>query len=87
LASSYYVLALLLREYPRYRADFLLLSGWGLVLAALMAWQGTWMKHMVPFYWPIVAATLLSWAGLHLWRRRAEVQVRVPEPTPMADAA
>jgi hypothetical protein len=87
LASSYYVLALLLREYPRYRVDFLLLSGWGLVLAALMAWHGPWMKHMVPFYWPIVAATLLSWAGLHVWRRRAEVQVRVPEPAPMADAA
>jgi len=87
LVSSYYVLALLLREYPRYRADFLLLSGWGLVLAAIMAWHGTWMKHMIPFYWPIVAATLLSWAGLRVWRRRAEVQVRVPEPAPMADAA
>jgi hypothetical protein len=87
LASSYYMLAVLLREFPRFRADFLLLSGWGAVLAAIMTWHGTWMKHMVPFYWPIVAAMLLSWAGLHLWRRRAAVRDRMHEPAPMADAA
>jgi hypothetical protein len=87
LASSYYLLAVLLREVPRFRADFLLLSGWGVILAAIMAWHGPWMKHMVPFYWPIVAATLLSWAGLHVWRRRSAAQVHVHQPAPVADAA
>jgi hypothetical protein len=87
LASSYYVVAVLVREFPRLQTDLLVLSGWGLVLAALMAWQGPWMKHMVPFYWPIVAATLLSWGGLHFWRWRTNHRARIRQPPQLADAA
>ncbi len=36
LVPGYYVLALLLREYPEYRWDFWVLSAWGAVMAVLM---------------------------------------------------
>ncbi len=65
LVPAYYVLALLLREWPRYLRDFCVLSGWGLVSAGLMWREGPWMAHMVPFYWPLVATALLSWWGCH----------------------
>jgi hypothetical protein len=61
LAPAYYLLALFLRERPTYRSDFLILSGWGLLMAALMWWKGPWMKRMVPFFWFIQGAALLSW--------------------------
>jgi len=74
LAVGYYVLAVLLRELPQYRRDFLVLSGWGAVMAALMWWKGPWMKRMVPFYWPLVAAALLSW--ILSWTKRGRMEGR-----------
>jgi hypothetical protein len=62
LAPGYYLLAILLRDVDRFRVPFFILSGWGAAMAALMWWQGPWMKHMVPFYWPFQAAALLSLA-------------------------
>src|SRR5262249_37771150 len=76
LAPVYYVLAVYLREQPRMVGVFLLLSGWGLVMAGLMWWQGPWMKHMVPYYWPLQAAALVSVIGY--WR----LQRRVPGGDP-----
>ncbi len=70
LAPCYYVLALFLREYARLQWVFLILSGWGAVAASLMWWQGPWMKHMVPFYWPIQGAALLSLAICSSWHRQ-----------------
>jgi len=61
LAPGYFVLGIFLREYPRWHRDFFVLSGWGAVLGALMWWQGPWMQHMVPWFWPIQAAALASW--------------------------
>lgn len=72
LAPCYYVLGLLLREYPRMSWVFLILSGWGGVMAGLMWWQGPWMKHMVPLYWPIQSAAFLSLAIY--WNRRRRDQ-------------
>jgi hypothetical protein len=69
LAPGFFVLGVLLRQYPRYRSDFLVLSAWGVLLVALMR-EGPWMMHMVPFFWPIQAAALLSWALIHRWRLR-----------------
>ncbi|HTU92642.1 MAG TPA: hypothetical protein VMF69_21350 [Gemmataceae bacterium] len=69
LAPAYFVLALLLRHYPRYRLDLLLLSGWGTLLVMLMR-EGPWMGGMVPFFWPIQAATLGSWGLCHYLRCR-----------------
>jgi len=87
LAAGYYVLAVLLRDLPRYRVDFLTLSGWGLGIAVFTVWYGPWMKHMVPFYWPIQAAVLLTWGGVHIWRRRRQREEAVQEPPRLADAA
>jgi hypothetical protein len=61
LVPAYFLLAVLLRDHPHYWRDFLILSAWGVVLAGLMWWKGPWMKRMVPFFWPLQAAALLSW--------------------------
>jgi hypothetical protein len=80
LAPGYYGLALLLREFPARRTEFLILSGWGLILGAAMWACGPWVKHMVPAFWPlngvalvwpVHAAALLSCAAIAVraWRR------------------
>jgi hypothetical protein len=61
LVPAYFLLAVLLRDHPQYWRDFLILSAWGVVMAGLMWWKGPWMKRMVPFFWPLQAAALLSW--------------------------
>ncbi|HMC65084.1 MAG TPA: hypothetical protein VKI65_09090 [Gemmataceae bacterium] len=71
LAPAYYVLALLLKRFPEYRWDFYVLSGWGAVLGILMWSQGPWTQHMVPFFWPIQGAALVSWCFCWHWRRRS----------------
>jgi hypothetical protein len=70
LAPAYFVLALLLRHYPRYRVDLLLLSTWGALLVVLMR-EGPWMGGMVPCFWPIQGAALVSWGLRHYLRCRA----------------
>jgi hypothetical protein len=67
LVPAYFLLAIFLRDQPQYWRDFLILSGWGVVVAGLMWWKGPWMKRMVPFFWPLQAAALLTWI---LWRIR-----------------
>jgi hypothetical protein len=61
LVPAYFLLAIFLRDHPQYWRDFLILSGWGVVMAGLMWWKGPWMKRMVPFFWPLQAAALLPW--------------------------
>jgi hypothetical protein len=60
LAAGYFLLALLLRERPDCRPDFLVLSAWGLVLAGLMTPGGAWMG-CVEYFWLVQAAALASW--------------------------
>jgi hypothetical protein len=67
LAPAYLVLAVALRRYPNYRGDFVLLTGWGAVIALLSWWEGPWMKHLLPYYWPLQAAALTSWLGYRVW--------------------
>ena len=61
LVPGYFVIAVFVRERPAWSADFLVLSSWGGVIAVLMWWYGPWMKHLVPFYWPLQIAALMSW--------------------------
>jgi len=68
LVPAYFLLAVVLRDHPRYQWDFLILSGWGAVVAGLMWWKGPWMKRMVPFFWPVQAAALLSWILYRIWQ-------------------
>jgi hypothetical protein len=72
LAPAYFALAVLLRDRPAYRADFAILSGWGLVLTAIAWWYGPWIPHLVPGYWPIVGAALATWCGYRYWQRRQQ---------------
>ncbi len=67
LVPAYFLLAIVLRDHPQYRGDFLILSGWGAVVSGIMWWKGPWMKRMVLFFWPLQAAALLTWM---LWRVR-----------------
>jgi hypothetical protein len=80
LAPGFYMLALYLKECPERRRDLYVLSGWGLVFAALMWREGPWMGHMLPLYWPMVAAALLSWWACHAfalpWRKRTDSPAR-----------
>jgi hypothetical protein len=70
LAPVYLILALYLREEPRYHCDFLVLSAWGSVVAGVMWSKGPWMSRMVPFFWPLEAVALLTWA--FCWTRRTQ---------------
>jgi hypothetical protein len=83
LAPAYIALALFLRDYPTWRGDFYVLSGWGVVLGGLMWWQGPWMRHMVPLFWPIQAAALLSW---YAWRQRGRRRESCPSTEEMLPA-
>jgi hypothetical protein len=74
LAPAYYVLAVFLRDWPSYRWDFLFLSGWGAVLARVMWEKGPWMQRLVPYFWPVVAAALVSWAVCRAWRGRLDAR-------------
>ncbi|HEY7329731.1 MAG TPA: hypothetical protein VH592_19005 [Gemmataceae bacterium] len=60
LAPAYLVLGLLLRHYPHFHLDLLILSSWGMFLVVLMR-EGPWMGGMVPLFWPIQAAALFCW--------------------------
>lgn len=67
LAPAFYALAVYLARCPRCRTDLLLLGGWGAVLTAVAWWYGPWIRHMVPAFWPLQGAALLSWLA---WRGR-----------------
>ncbi|MCI0464487.1 MAG: hypothetical protein L0Z62_46745 [Gemmataceae bacterium] len=82
LAPGYYLLAVVLQRCPQYRVDFLVLSAWGVVLGALMWWQGPWTPRVTPLLWPVVGAALLSW--LAVWYRR---QARAGDPCSRARSA
>jgi hypothetical protein len=88
LAPGYFVLAVFLQRHPRYLSDFLVLSGWGAVMGALMWWDGPWRTRLVPGFWLIVAAALLTWAAwAYRRRRRAMAPPAGAEPRHLADAA
>ncbi len=61
LAPGFYILAIWLRDCPPVqRRDFVILSGWGTMLGALMWWAGPWTAHRIPGYWAIQIAALTS---------------------------
>jgi hypothetical protein len=67
LAPAYLLLGLTLRLRPRFRIAFVLLSAWGGILVLLMR-EGPWTKHVVPGFWLLQAAALLSWVFLTRFR-------------------
>jgi hypothetical protein len=90
LAPGYFVLAVFLRDNSRLLWVFLTLSAWGAVQAAIMWYEGPWMKHMVPFFWWWQGAALLSLLIGWWWRRHPRTELALPltdEPSRSADAA
>jgi hypothetical protein len=90
LAPGYFVIAILLRECPVYRGDFLLLSAWGVCLSAVMWWHGPWITRMVPWFWQIQAMALTSWAAygyLRTRRKRQPLNRSTKETAPLSTAA
>jgi hypothetical protein len=79
LAPAYYLLAALLRRYPRFLGDLLILGAGGAFLMGLAWGYGPWIKHMVPLFWPVQAATLLAWGGYRVWLWRRERTAAAPE--------
>jgi hypothetical protein len=80
LAPAYYLLAIYLKEQPSKLPDFVILSCWGAVLAAIMWWRGPWAPHMVPFLWPIGGGALVSWL---IWRLRRRERNTPTLPSPI----
>ncbi len=84
LAPGYFLLALLLREYPARRIHFLVLSAGGMVLGAVMWWCGPW-ECEIPAYWPISVVAIVAWlVELYLvrrWDRRQGIQTGAPAAT------
>ncbi len=76
LLPGYYALALLVRERPGWRGDFLLLAGWGLALGLYLGWRGPWKivgekgpeLFDCPVEYLLVAGCLASWALYRGWR-------------------
>jgi hypothetical protein len=87
LAPAYYALAVCLRDHPACRAEFLILSCWGCVLTGLAWWHGPWFGHMVPCYWQIQAAALLTCLGYRRWLRPAAPGRPAAEALPGAPPA
>ena len=80
LAPGFWLLALILRDRPERRSEFLVLAVGGAVLASLMWWKGPWTMRMVPFLWPIVGVTLIAWGVVAASRRRTPSQTQILVP-------
>jgi hypothetical protein len=70
LAPAYGLLALALAAWPARLGDLVVLSAWGVIQAVLMWHEGPWMTHMVPGFWLIQGAAILSWVAYRYHRRR-----------------
>jgi hypothetical protein len=67
LGPGFWILGLMLREFPQYRPDFVWLTTVGVPMAGMMWYDGPWARHMVPGYWGFVAVMLVGW-GVVRWR-------------------
>jgi hypothetical protein len=70
LAPGFWVAALALQEWPRYRPDFTWLTGCGVALGSLMWWDGPWAAKMVPGLWGWVGVAGVGWAVVRWSSRR-----------------
>jgi hypothetical protein len=69
LAPCYFAIAVLLRYNPRCTGELLVLSAWGAVLTGIAWCYGPWIRHMVPGFWHLQVAALMSWLTYRLLRR------------------
>lgn len=66
LAPGTLILALCLRDLPRYRPDFFWLSAMGAVVSLAGWWRGPWQSVWLAVYWPVLALSLLGWLTIRL---------------------
>jgi len=74
LAPAYGLLALALAARPDRLGDLVVLSAWGAILGILMWREGPWMTHMVPGFWLIQGAAILSWIAYRYQSRRDRIR-------------
>ena len=67
LAAGYYALMILMRDDGRYRVGFWLLTAIGLLLGAMMWWQGPWLEPETPYFVPVMLVGLAVWLGWWCW--------------------
>jgi hypothetical protein len=70
LAPAYGLLSLALAAWPDRLGDLVVLSTWGIVQGGLMWREGPWMPHMVPGFWLIQGAAIVSWMAYRYYGRR-----------------
>ncbi|MFL5339465.1 MAG: hypothetical protein ACJ8F7_04790, partial [Gemmataceae bacterium] len=68
LAPGFLTLAVLLREFPKYRTDCWILAGWTLPWVWLNWVTGPWWRAPVAAYWVLMSWGLTHWALYSLWR-------------------
>src|SRR5262249_21164135 len=71
-AAGATVLAVLLRECPRYRSEFVVLASGGGVIGVLSAWYGAWSPPPRVAYWVVVGVTLAAWGVAVVLRQHSE---------------
>lgn len=81
LAPAYYVLALLLRERPTFRRDFLALSVGSVPFVVILWLYGPWHPHPIRWWWPVLVAGVLPWAVLCGWPRLRQMLASAPSLT------
>ena len=74
LAPGFYILAEFLKQHPEYRWDLYALGCWGAVMGTIMWIGGPWIIKMIPMYWPVQGAGLLTWIGVRRWRWKVEAR-------------
>lgn len=75
LAPDFYLVVRLLHSRPLAERELQILTAGGLLLGPLMWWQGPWNSKLVPGFWVVVTATLVTWL---VYRARATRPARIP---------
>lgn len=86
LAPGFYVVAVYLRERPRAWGDVQVLIAGSVVLGLVGWWCGPWHQRMLPGYWFILAALLVSWSiyNFRHWLPQPRGERAVPTALPLA---
>lgn len=84
LVPGFWLLAVLLKQWPEYRRDFAALAAWGAVLAASAWVVGPCWMRVVPGYWWVFGGSLLTWAVVRVSASRANREVAVARPAALA---
>jgi hypothetical protein len=77
VAPGYFALALVLRDQPDRRADFLILSAWGTIYSGIMMASGPWREIDPLVNWSLVVGAGTTWIGYRLVVSRSVTSSRL----------